>query len=55
MRGTEALKEFSNWLLHPFTPEDKQDWTDKVTELEQQVQQLTQRCRELEQQLAAKG
>ena len=51
VRGTEALQEFSNYLMQPHQPEERPEFSDQVTELQQQVGQLTHQCQHLQQQL----
>lgn len=51
VRGTEALQDFSNYLMQPYQPEERPEFSDQVIELQQQVGQLTTKCNELQEQL----
>eukprot|EP00891_Asterochloris_glomerata_P009980 jgi/Astpho2/9980/Aster-06791 len=51
VRGTEAIKEFSNFLLTPYVPEARPEITDRVEQLQEQVEQLQQKCQQLQAQL----
>lgn len=51
VRGTEALQDFSNYLMQPYQPEERPEFSDQVIELQQQVSQLTTKCNELQQQI----
>ncbi|DBB08627.1 TPA: ATPase arsa2 [Trebouxia sp. C0006] len=56
VRGTEALQEFSNYLMQPHQPEERPEFSDQVTQLQEKVGQLTHQCQQLQQQLdKAKG
>lgn len=56
VRGTEALQEFSNYLMQPHQPEERPEFSDQVTQLQENVGQLTHQCQQLQQQLdKAKG
>ncbi len=51
VRGTEALQEFSNYLMQPHQPEERPEFSDQVTQLQEKVGQLTHQCQQLQQQL----
>ena len=51
VRGTEAIKEFSNFLLTPYVPEARPEITDRVEQLQEQVEQLQRKCQQLQSQL----
>ena len=51
VRGTEAIKEFSNFLLTPYIPEARPEITDRVEQLQEQVEQLQHKCQQLQSQL----
>jgi len=56
VRGTEALQEFSNYLMQPHQPDERPEFSDQVTQLQEKVGQLTHQCQQLQQQLdKAKG
>ena len=52
VRGTDALQDFSNYLMQPYQPEERPDFSDQVTELKQQVHELTEKNQALQQQLS---
>lgn len=52
IRGIPALREFSQWLLKPYSPPPAQpDEQTRIKELEEELESLKQHCDALEQQL----